>query len=217
MYRATETAARVAGDPVIMACAYADRSFMTSGPAAHEDARRLLARARACLPGKGEDATRAYILGREAEEAATIGDKAARNLIEQATGAFARARPQHERAWARWVDQTRMSALELSTYTRLGDEQKVHEITDDLLATVTPASKRAVLVYADLGIAAVRLGDVSNGISYGRRSLDAARTFETSGETRRLEELARALAQEPKARELRAEIRKASHALAAAR
>src|SRR5262249_58020828 len=113
------------------------------------------------------------------------------------------------------VDQTRMSALKRSAYTQLGDEQKVHELADDLLATVMPASKKAVLVYADLGIASVRLGDVSNGISYGRRSLEAARAFEASWELLRLEELARALAQEPKARELRPEVKKKRHPPAA--
>ena len=73
------------------------------------------------------------------------------------------------------------------------------------------------MVYADLGVAAVRLGDVSNGISYGRRRIEAARTFETSSELRRLEELAQALAQEPKARGLRTEIRQARQALASPR
>lgn len=134
----------------------------TSGPDAHNDARRLLAQARACLPGKGEDATRAYVRGREGEEAAALGNKAAKGLIRRAAEAFAQARPQRERPWVICLSQAHMSALELSTYTRLGDEQKVHELADDLLATVTPASKRAVVVYADLGIAAVRLGDVSN-------------------------------------------------------
>lgn len=217
MYRITEAAARVAGDPVIMACVNADRSGVTSGPAAHEDARRLLVQARECLPGRGEDATRAFVLGREAEEAAAIGDKAAKDLIKQAAEAFARARPQHERPSIRFLDQTRMSALELSTYTRLGDEQKVHGLTEDLLATITPASKRAALVYADVGIAAVRLGDVSNGISYGRLSLEAARASEARSRLGRLDELAQALAQEPKARELRAEIRQAHQALASPR
>jgi len=214
MYRITEVAARAADDPVITACASTFRSYATSGLAAHEDARRLLTEARRCLPDSGEDATRAWVLGREAEEAAAIGDPAASDLIRQAGEAFERARPQRERPWTRFLDQTRMNALELSTYTRLGNEQRVHDLADDLLATVTPASKRAALINADVGIASIRLGDINSGISYGRRSLDAVRASETSFGLWRLEELARALAQEPRARDLRAEIKQTRRALA---
>jgi hypothetical protein len=154
------------------------------------------------------------VLGREAEEAAALGDSAAKNLIKQADEAFQHARPQKERPWTRFLDETRMGALALSTYTRLGNEQRVHALADDLLATVTPASKRAALISADVGIAAVRLGDVASSLTYGQRSLEAVRTSETSFGLWRLEELARALAQESRACELRSEIRRARRALA---
>jgi transcriptional regulator with XRE-family HTH domain len=214
MYRITEVAARAASDPVIMACANTYRSYATSGPQAHEDARKLLAEARRCLPAKGENATRAWVLGREAEEAAATGDLQAKDLIKQAVDAFHHSRPQRERPWTRFLDEPRMSALELSTYTRLGNEQKVHELAENLLSTVTPASKRAALINADVGIAAVSLGDASSGINYGRRSLEAVRASETSFGLWRLEELARALAQDPRARELRAEIKQTRRKLA---
>jgi transcriptional regulator with XRE-family HTH domain len=214
MYRITEMAAREAQDPVIMACANTFRSYATSGPSAHEDARRLLADARECLPAKGENATRAWVLGREAEEAAAITDPAAKDLIKQAAEAFEDSKPQKERPWTRFLDETRMNALALSTYTRIGDEQQVHALAHDLLATVAPASKRAALINADVGVAAVRLGDISSGLTYGRRSLEAVRASETSFGLWRLEELARALAQEPRARELRNEIRQARRSLA---
>jgi transcriptional regulator with XRE-family HTH domain len=214
MYRITEAAARAAEDPVIMACANTYRSYAVSGPSAHEEARRLLAEARECLPETGEDATRAWVLGREAEEAAALGDPAAKALIEHADEAFQNARPQKERPWTRFLDETRMGALALSTYTRLGNEQRVHDLADDLLATVTPASKRAALINADVGIAAVRLGDVTSSLTYGQRSLEAVHASETSFGLWRLEELARALAQEPRARELRNEIRQARRSLA---
>jgi transcriptional regulator with XRE-family HTH domain len=214
MYRITEMAAREANDPVIMACANTYRSYATSGPAAHEDARRLLTQARGYLPATCENATRAWVLGREAEEAAAIGDPGAKELIKQATEAFDEARPQKERPWTRFLDETRMNALALSTYTRLGDEQQVHALAQDLLATVTPASKRAALINADVGIAAVCLGDISSSLAYGRRSLEAVRASETSFGLWRLEELARALAQEPRSRELRADIKQARRSLA---
>jgi hypothetical protein len=217
MYRVTEAASRAAGDPVIMACACTFRSYATSGPDAHEQARRLLAQARTYLPGRGEDATRAWVMAREAEEASAVGDLAAKDLINQAVEAFHRSRPQKERPWTRFLDEPRMTALELSTYTRLGNERKVHELAHDLLATVTPASKRAALINADVGIAAARLGDTRSGISYGRRSLEAVRESETSFGLWRLEELAKALAEEPRARELRAEIRQTRRALASPR
>jgi hypothetical protein len=213
MYRITEMAARESNDPVIMACANTYRSYATSGPAAHEDARRLLTEARECLPVSGENATRAWVLGREAEEAAAIGDPTAEDLITRAVDAFDEARPQKERPWTRFLDETRMNALALSTYTRLGNESQVHALAHDLLATVTPASKRAALINADVGIAAVRLGDISSALTYGRRSLEAVRSSETSFGLWRLEELARTLAQEPRARDLRTEIRQARRSL----
>src|SRR5260370_33638905 len=98
--------------------------------------RRLLADARQCLPEDGEYATRAWVTGREAEEAAAIGDPAAKDLIERAVDAFERARPQKERPWTRFLDEPRMTAMELSTYTRLGNEQKVHALAHHLLSTV---------------------------------------------------------------------------------
>jgi transcriptional regulator with XRE-family HTH domain len=214
MYRIVEVAARVAEDPVIVACANTYRSYATSGPSAHEDARRILIEAKRALPDRGEDATRAWVLGREAEEAAAIGDSAAKDLIKQAIEAFQRARPQVERPWTRFLDETRINALGLSTYTRLGDEQKVHDLAEDLLATVAPASKRAALMNADVGIASARLGDVTSAITFGRRSVEAVRASETSFGLWRLEELARALAQEPRARDLRTEIKLMRQALA---
>jgi transcriptional regulator with XRE-family HTH domain len=214
MYRITEAASRAANDPVIMACAKTYRSYATSGPTAHEDARRLLAEARACLPETGENATRAWVLGREAEEAAATGDLTANDLIKHAAEAFHQARPQKERPWTRFLDETRLNALALSTHTRLGNEQQVQNLTSDLLATVTPASKRAALINADVGIAAIRLGDTASAITYGRRSLEAVRSSETSFGLWRLEELARALAQEPRARDLRGDIKQTRRTLA---
>jgi hypothetical protein len=125
MYRIVELAAREAGDPVIVACANTYRSYATHGPNSHEDARRLLADARQCLPIDGDHATRAWVLGREAEEAAAIGDPIAKELIKQAMDAFHRARPQRERPWTRFLDESRIDAMRLSTYTWLGDEQQV--------------------------------------------------------------------------------------------
>jgi transcriptional regulator with XRE-family HTH domain len=217
IYRIVNIAAKEANDPVIVACANTYRSYATHGHSSHEDARRLLAEAHQLLPDRGDDATRAWVLGREAEEAAAIGDPIAKDLIEKAVDAFQRSMPQKERPWTRFLDEPRIDALQLATYTRLGDEEQVYELADRLLETVTPSTKRAALINADVGIAAVRLGDVNNGINYGRRSLEAVRASETSFGLWRLEELAKALAQEPRARELRAEIKKTRQTLTSPR
>lgn len=110
-----------------------------------------------------------------------------------------------------------MNALELSTYTRLGDEKKVHQLADNLLATVTPASKRAALINADVGIASVRLGDIASGISYGRRSLEAVRVSETTFGMWRLVDLAKALSHDSRARDLCAEVRQVRRSLVSPR
>jgi hypothetical protein len=67
------------------------------------------------------------------------------------------------------------------------------------------------------GMASVRLGDVTSGINYGRRSLDAVRASETSFGLWRLEELPKALAQQPRARQLRDEIKQTRQTLASPR
>ncbi len=51
----------------------------------------MLAEARQYLPAAGEHANRAWVLGREAEEAIALSDPAARQLIRQAAEAFASA------------------------------------------------------------------------------------------------------------------------------
>ena len=107
-----------------------------------------------------------------------------------------------------------MKAIELSTYTRLGDEKKIHQLAANILAAVPPASKRAALVNADLGIASVQLGDVASSINYGRRSLEAVRASETNFGLWRLEELASTLTQDSRARDLCSEVRQVHRSLA---
>ncbi len=96
----------------------------------------------------------------------------------------------------------------------MGDQKKVRQLADDLLATAAPASKRAALINADLGVASVRLGDVCGGIDYGRRSLDAVRASETSFGLWRLDELADVLARDSRARDFCHEVRQARRYLA---
>lgn len=79
-------------------------------------------------------------MGRQAEEAAALGDPSARDLIEEASDLVADARSQAERSWTRCLESPRFTHMRLTIATRLGDEDAVHDETRELvIATSDPA------------------------------------------------------------------------------
>ena len=91
-----------------------------------------------------------------------------------------------------------------------------HEAQGGGVHAVTQPGRFGTIVenVAEVGIALVRLGDSVGGISYGRRSLEAVREHETSFGLWRLEDLAKALAQDSRAREFCAEVKQIRRSLA---
>ncbi|MEW2353961.1 helix-turn-helix transcriptional regulator [Spirillospora sp. NPDC029432] len=209
LYRVADLAAAESDDPAIRACAAIYRSFAISATGAHHAAYRSLDRARELLPERGDPATRAWLLGRQAEEAAALGEASAREMIERASDLMADARPQVERSWTRCLESPRFSHMRLTIATRLGDEAAVHdEIGHLLVAASDPAQKKSGRMLASVGLALTQIGDVQQGVRFGERAVDAVRVSQATYALNRLTELGTALQGDPsaRARELRAAI-----------
>ncbi|MDP9866035.1 MULTISPECIES: helix-turn-helix domain-containing protein [Streptosporangium] len=204
--RVSALAAKESGHPIIQACTYAYRSYAVEGHDAHEAVRQ----AQQFLPAQGDDATRAWLLSREAEELAALGDRRAIDLLHQAEEAYGRARPHRERAWTRFLDPGRMAAFQLSTYVRLGDERRVIEAGQAALSAVAQDAdhKKVAVIYADIAQAQLQIGDVAEGVAYARRALDAVQRGESTWGLQHLTTVEKALAtqQDQAARELLGDI-----------
>lgn len=200
--RVSALAAKESGHPVIQACTYAYKSYALEGVPALQAVRQ----AQTFLPARGDDATRAWLFSREAEELAGLGDRQAVELLHCAEEAFDRAQPHRERAWTRFLDAGRMAAFQLSTYVRLSDERHVLEAGQAPLDSIGQKTdhKRAAVIYTDVAKAQFQLGDTAEGVAYARRALEAAQRTESTWGLQHLLTIEKALAdqQDHAAREL---------------
>lgn len=211
--RVAALAAQESGHPIIQACAYAYRSYAIRGAPALQNIRL----AQQYLPAQGDNATRAWLLAREAEELAGLGDPQALIRLEQAKEAYADARPQRERAWTRFLDPGRMAAYRLSTYVSLGDGHRVIDESQAALSALSHETdhKKIAAVHADIAAAQLRIGDLNEGITGGRLALDTAQRTESRWAFQQLAGVERALSgkRDPSARELLAAITSAHRSL----
>jgi transcriptional regulator with XRE-family HTH domain len=217
MYRAAELAAAASGDRSLLACAVIYQTLAVSGGlAAHAQAREKLAGAR-MLPGQSDPATRAWLMTREAEEAAALGDRSAKDLLMAASEELASARPQSERSWERGLDFGDLVHERLAVAVRLGDREGVYASVRELvLQTGDPEEKRTGRELATIGLALAAIGDTAEAIKFGQRSLEAVRVSRAKYAITRLSELGATLREEtrPEARELREGIRVTRQGLA---
>ncbi|MFI7539208.1 XRE family transcriptional regulator [Streptosporangium sp. NPDC049376] len=211
--RVSTLAAKESGHQIIQACTHAYKSYAVQGRAAHEAVRH----AQQFLPAHGDDATRAWLLSRQAEELAALGDRRAVSLLHQAEDAYSRARPHRERAWTRFLDAGRMAAFHLSTYVRLGDDHRVIEAGQAALSAVAQDTdhKKVAVVYADIAQAQLQIGDVTEGVTYARRALESARRSESTWGLQHLATVEKTLAvqKDQAARELLGDITSTRRAL----
>jgi hypothetical protein len=220
LYRVAELAAKEGEDPVIRACSAIYQSFAVSETAGHLAAHQILQRARDMLPERGETATRAWLIGRQAEEAAALGDDTAQDMIEQASDLMVGARPQAERPWTRCLESPRFSHMRLTIATRLGNEATVHEEIGELVtAAGDPAQKKTGRMLASVGLALTGIGDMDQGVRFGERALEAVQASQASYAMPRLTELGSALRDHPsaQAQDLRAAIDATRRGLASPR
>jgi hypothetical protein len=209
LYRTTELAAKESGDPAILACSAIYQSLTLAEVGAHRTARQRLADAGHALPQRGDLATRAWLLGREAEELAAMGDPAAKDLIEQASDLLMRARPLRERSWTRCLEPPYLDHMRLTVATRLTDKANIYKYIGDLTAlTNDPTPKKNGRELANVGLALVAVGEVHEGIHAGQRSLEAIQRTRAKYALGRLTQLGAALIEAgPRARDLREGIR----------
>jgi hypothetical protein len=178
LYRTAELAARESNDHAIIACSTIYQSFALADAGKHRIARQRLADARQALPRHDDPATGAWLLGREAEETAALGDLAAKNMIERASDLLTHARPMPERrSWTRCLESSYLDYLRLRIATGLADKASIYKYIGDLTALVgEPVRKRTGGRLASIGLALVTIGDVHEGINAGQRSLEAVNT-----------------------------------------
>jgi transcriptional regulator with XRE-family HTH domain len=180
LYHTTELAARESNDPAILACSAIYQSItLDNAVGAHRTARQKLADARQALPQRGDLATRAWLMAREAEELAAMGDPAAKILIEQASDLLMQARPMQERSWTRCLESSLLTRYRLNIATRLADEAGVYRYVGDLSTLVGESTrKRTGGHLASIGLALVTIGDFHEGIQAGQRSLESIKITE---------------------------------------
>lgn len=208
LYHTAELAAKESSDSAILACSVIYRSFELAEAGEHLVARQRLADARQALPQHGDLATRAWLLGREAEEMAAMRDPAAKGMIEKASDLLIQARTGVERSWTRCLEPN-LTHMRLAIATRLADEPGVHKYVGDLTALACdPTQKKTGRILASIGLALVAVGDVHEGIQAGQRSLEAVRTSQARYALDRLTELGAAFTgSSSQERDLRESIR----------
>lgn len=203
LHRTARTAAHEVHDPAISACSAIYESFAT--PSAQ--ARQSLSQAREALPQQQAPATWAWLAAREAEEASALGDPSAARLAQVAAEQLSAARPQRERPWTRCLADPTWSNIRLTVASRLGEESLTHELVEELrpLAYGAP-DKSTGRKLAGMGLALVRLGDVTGGITLGHQAIDAITETQATYALPRLIELRGALPSTPQTEELQESI-----------
>ncbi|MEV5880798.1 helix-turn-helix transcriptional regulator [Streptomyces sp. NPDC052101] len=171
-YKVTSQCAATAGHPPLRALALTYASYGASTPKARLE---LLSQAASDVRGYGNATAAAWVLGRQAEEAAAAGDETgALRALERARFAYDFADHTSEQAWVRFVTPYRMDSLALSVYGQL----KRPELTPtadtavDRLGEELPGG--GVVVLGDLASALLRGGDVDQGVYVSRQFAAAA-------------------------------------------
>ncbi len=170
--RLANLAARHTNDDSIAACMAGYRSYMVGGNGVRST---QLIRWGLDRIGEGDPATRAWLLARQGEEKALLGDHRSalcsiREAMDIYAGADIDARP-----WTCFLDPGRFSSMSLTVYSRLRRQDDsvtaMHEIALHLGATTE--IKKLCVVKAEMALAQYRLGDVTEAVNSARSALDA--------------------------------------------
>jgi hypothetical protein len=163
------------------------------------------------LPAASDPATRAWLLAREAEAAAAVGDRAAAGIIDAASDGLTAAQPQRERSWTRCLESPQLTHARLIIATRLREHALLDRLARELLVLASdPDQKKSGRMLASVALALTALGEVGEALKFGQRSVEAVRQSRARYALDRLAELAHALAPFDGTRELSEEI-KATH------
>ncbi|WP_202637739.1 helix-turn-helix domain-containing protein [Bailinhaonella thermotolerans] len=174
-FRAARTVSEETEDTLVGVCAAAYRSYMQTGPDAPVHARALLSEAREAVDGRRHPLVDAWLLAREAEEAAALGDPAATGLIRRAEAAYHTGEPQ-ARPWVRFLNDARLRSMQLRVYALAGDETRALPLVDELAACAKACEppRRAAVFYSEAALATARVGDHAQAVHYAERAADLA-------------------------------------------
>ena len=188
--------AEEAGDGPLTACALNYWSYLLASQDRSREAVELLDRAGERVRGSAP-ATQAWVAGRQAEEAARLGDAdTAERALARAFTAYDYARPHHERSWTGFFGPSRLGGLAVSAYGRLG-HRETDGLAESLLGSLSPTdTKVRALVIADLALTAAVAGEVDRAGELADRALPLAVRTEASLALDRLWELTEALPQD---------------------
>lgn len=197
-----------AGDGPLTACALNYWSYLLASQDRSREAVALLDRAGEKVRGSAPT-TQAWVAGRQAEEAARIGDgNTTERALARAFTAYDYARPHHERSWTSFFGPSRLGGLAVSAYGRIG-HRETDGMANSLLDSLSPTeTKVRALVIADLALSAGAAGEVDRAAELADRALPLAVRTEASLALDRLWELTEALPQDRgSAGELRQRVR----------
>ncbi|MEV7286952.1 transcriptional regulator [Streptomyces sp. NPDC093252] len=186
-YGTAALAGREAGHPAVVALALGYASYALPP----DKARTVLSSAQQHVRGPGYATARSWLAGREAEEAALLGDDdGAVRALERATTAFDYADPGTEQAWTRFYRRPRLDSLMLSTYSRLRHRDLEKAAQDALTHLGEDDSKVRIAVLADVATGYLVSGDLEQAVSVGHRFVEAALDTPTTMGRQRLASLA---------------------------
>ncbi|MFF4815056.1 transcriptional regulator [Kitasatospora sp. NPDC001309] len=206
-YETALLAGREAGHGAVTALALGYASY-SANP---ERARDMLSAAQTHVRGAGYASARSWLAAREAEEIATLGDRAgAERAIDRATLAFDYVLTDGEPAWTSFFRRSRLDSLTVSTYARLAHSDLALAADAALANLGSDDSKVRIAVLHDVATGYVVSGDLDRGAEVGRRFLSAALGTPTTMGRQRMADLAKQLPPtDGAARQLHEEIRAA--------
>lgn len=181
-YDTAAKAAMEAGDPAIVACALAYRSYTPSAKGANGRARALLAEALDVLPEKQRTVspgTVAWISAMHAVESAQLGDThQALASWKRAEEAYGVADPEEDRVWTHFLDQNRFDSYQVATYSRIGRMDEAQQVAESIITRMgqqDQARKKVVIIFEDIARAHIALGAMSEAASFAKTGIIALR------------------------------------------
>lgn len=129
--------------------------------------------------GAADPATRAWPLARHAEETALLADhRAAPNSIHQVEEVYATA-DITARPWTCFLDATRFATMKLTVHSRLRREDDTITAMDEIVSHLSPQTelKKLCVAQAELALAHLRLGDVTEAVKSAKTALSATATM----------------------------------------
>ncbi|MGW4475850.1 helix-turn-helix domain-containing protein [Nonomuraea sp. NPDC004354] len=194
-YDTAEKAAKEAGDPSIVACAFGYRSYIPSGKGAHGRARALLGSALELLSKNESPGTLAWLAARHAEESAALGDKeTAIASWAHAQEAFAITDPDEDRVWTRFLDQDRFDSFHIATFSKIGKLGEAEELARNVIARLPEVDrKRAGIILGDIATAHIVQGSITEAAKLAKEGLAIARETESVIWLPKFEEMAKSL------------------------